>query len=190
MKRILLCAALLLCGTVSAQDWGDLLKKVATEAADKVTGGKLTEAAIAGCWNYAAPAVKFEGDDRIVITISQRSSVESAKLYAMQTVESVFALAGAEVVHSDGYPGWTPDPESKLLEITVESYRRLFDVKPKVRAIHAGLECGLFMEKLPGLDAVSLGPELHDVHSVKERLSVPSTQRVYEVVRYFLERSR
>ncbi len=63
MKRILLCAALLLCGTVSAQDWGDLLKKVATEAADKVTGGKLTEAAIAGCWNYAAPAVKFEGDD-------------------------------------------------------------------------------------------------------------------------------
>ena len=127
-------------------------------------------------------SVKFEGDDRIVITTSQRSSVESAKFYAMQTVESVFALAGAEVVHSDGYPGWTPDPESKLLEITVESYRRLFDVKPKVRAIHAGLECGLFLEKYPDLEMVSFGPTLRGVHSPDERLKIATVDKFWRLL--------
>ena len=78
-------------------------------------------------------SVKFEGDDRIVVTTSQRSSVESAKVYASQMIESVFALAGAEVSHSEGYPGWAPNPQSKLLEITVASYEKLFGVKPKVR---------------------------------------------------------
>ena len=73
-------------------------------------------------------------------------------------IESVFALAGAEVSHSEGYPGWAPNPQSKLLEITVASYEKLFGVKPKVRAIHAGLECGLFLEKYPHLEMVSFGP--------------------------------
>ena len=93
-------------------------------------------------------SVKFVGDDRIVVTSSQRSSVESAKTYVMQMVESVFALAGADVAHSDGYPGWTPDPQSALLAKTVDAYKRLFGADPKVRAIHAGLECGLFLEKI------------------------------------------
>ena len=82
-------------------------------------------------------SVKFVGDDRIVVTSSQRSSVESAKTYVMQMVESVFALAGADVAHSDGYPGWTPDPQSALLAKTVDAYKRLFGADPKVRAIHA-----------------------------------------------------
>lgn len=94
-------------------------------------------------------SVKFVGDDRIVVTSSQRSSVESAKTYVMQMVESVFALAGADVAHSDGYPGWTPDPQSALLAKTVDAYKRLFGADPKVRAIHAGLECGLFLENTP-----------------------------------------
>ncbi len=115
-------------------------------------------------------SVKFEGDDRIVVTSSQRSSVESAKTYVMQMVESVFALAGADVAHSDGYPGWTPDPQSKLLAVTAESYERLFGVKPKVRAIHAGLECGLFLEKYPDLEMVSFGPTLRGVHSPDEQI--------------------
>ncbi|MFR4237021.1 MAG: aminoacyl-histidine dipeptidase, partial [Alistipes onderdonkii] len=108
-------------------------------------------------------SVKFEGDDRIVVTSSQRSSVESAKTYVMQMVESVFALAGADVAHSDGYPGWAPNPQSVLLEKTVGAYERLFGTEPKVRAIHAGLECGLFLEKYPELEMVSFGPMLRGV---------------------------
>ena len=69
------------------------------------------------------------------------------------------------------------------------SYKALFGKEPAVTAIHAGLECGLLMEKIPGLDAVSMGPELHDVHSVRERLSVPSTERTYELVCELLRRS-
>ena len=132
--------------------------------------------------------MKFEGDDRIVVTSSQRSSVESAKTYVMQMVESVFALAGADVAHSDGYPGWTPDPQSKLLEITVEAYRRLFATEPKVRAIHAGLECGLFLEKYPDLEMVSFGPTLRGVHSPDERLEIATVPKFWDLLLEVLRR--
>ena len=127
-------------------------------------------------------SVKFEGEDEIVVTSSQRSSVESAKTYVMQSVESVFAMAGAEVVHSDGYPGWAPDPDSQLLETTVESYRRLFGTEPKVRAIHAGLECGLFLEKYPDLEMVSFGPTLRGVHSPDERIEIGTVQKFWDLL--------
>ena len=127
-------------------------------------------------------SVKFEGDDRIVVTSSQRSSVESAKTYVMQMVESVFALAGADVAHSDGYPGWMPDPQSKLLEVTVDAYRRLFGSEPKVRAIHAGLECGLFLEKYPDLEMVSFGPTLRGVHSPDERLEIATVPKFWKLL--------
>ena len=127
-------------------------------------------------------SVKFEGEDEIVVTSSQRSSVESAKTYVMQSVESVFTLAGAEVVHSDGYPGWTPDPESQLLKTTVESYKRLFGVEPKVRAIHAGLECGLFLEKYPDLEMVSFGPTLRGVHSPDERIEIGTVSKFRDLL--------
>ena len=127
-------------------------------------------------------SVKFEGDDRIVVTSSQRSSVESAKTYVMQMVESVFALAGADVAHSDGYPGWTPNPQSKLLEVTAEGYKRLFGTEPKVRAIHAGLECGLFLEKYPDLEMVSFGPTLRGVHSPDERLEIATVDKFWRLL--------
>ncbi|MBQ2394142.1 MAG: aminoacyl-histidine dipeptidase [Alistipes sp.] len=127
-------------------------------------------------------SVKFEGEDAIVVTSSQRSSVESAKTYAMQTVESVFTLAGADVAHSDGYPGWAPNPDSNLLAVTVESYKRLFGVEPKVRAIHAGLECGLFLEKYPELEMVSFGPTLRGVHSPDERLEIATVRKFWDLL--------
>ena len=127
-------------------------------------------------------SVKFEGEDSIVVTSSQRSSVESAKTYAMQTVESVFALAGADVAHSDGYPGWAPDPDSNLRTVTAESYKRLFGVDPKVRAIHAGLECGLFLEKYPELEMVSFGPTLRGVHSPDERLEISTVRKFWDLL--------
>ncbi|WP_288868033.1 aminoacyl-histidine dipeptidase [uncultured Alistipes sp.] len=127
-------------------------------------------------------SVKFAGENKIVVTSSQRSSVESAKTYVMQMVESVFALAGADVVHSDGYPGWTPDPKSRLLAVTADAYRRLFGTEPKVRAIHAGLECGLFLEKYPDLEMVSFGPTLRGVHSPDERLEIATVPKFWELL--------
>ncbi len=124
-------------------------------------------------------SVKFRDGGTIVVTSSQRSSVESAKTYVMQMVESVFALAGADVAHSDGYPGWAPDTSSRLLAVSVESYRRLFGREPKVRAIHAGLECGLFLEKYPELEMVSFGPTLRGVHSPDERLEIATVAKFW-----------
>ncbi len=123
-------------------------------------------------------SVKF-ADKKIVVTTSQRSSVESAKHYAKDAVESVFLLAGAEVVHSDGYPGWAPNPDSHLLKVSVECYERLFGVEPKVKAVHAGLECGLFLEKYPHLEMVSFGPTLRGVHSPDERLEIATVDKFW-----------
>jgi dipeptidase D len=100
----------------------------------------------------------------------------------MHSIEAVLALAGAEVEHSDGYPGWTPDPSSALLATTVESYKRLFAAEPKVRAIHAGLECGLFLEKYPHLEMVSFGPTLRGVHSPDERLEIATVDKFWALL--------
>ncbi len=128
-------------------------------------------------------SVKFKSEEQsIVITTSQRSSVESAKLYAAQTIESVFYLAGCDVEHSDGYPGWAPNPDSELLTTTVECYRKLFATEPKVRAIHAGLECGLFLEKYPHLEMVSFGPTLRGVHSPDERLEIGTVDKFWRLL--------
>ena len=125
-------------------------------------------------------SVKFVEDNKIVVTTSQRSEIESRKYFAAEMVEAVFNLAGAEVQHSDGYPGWAPNPDSDVLKITVGSYQKLFGVKPVVRSIHAGLECGLFLEKYPGLDMVSFGPTIKGAHSPDERLNIETTQKFWK----------
>ena len=124
-------------------------------------------------------SVKFNGENNIVVTTSQRSSLESGKLWAKQSVEAVFELAGADVEHSDGYPGWAPNPDSHLLRVSVESYERLFGKTPKVRAVHAGLECGLFLEKYPQLEMVSFGPTIRGVHSPDERLEIATVEKFW-----------
>ena len=134
-------------------------------------------------------SVKFDTEKEIItVTTSQRSSVESAKLYASQTIESVFYLAGFDVQHSDGYPGWAPNPDSKLLAETVQCYRDLFGAEPKVRAIHAGLECGLFLEKYPHLEMVSFGPTLRGVHSPDERLEISTVDKFWKLLVELLKR--
>ncbi|MBO5984212.1 MAG: aminoacyl-histidine dipeptidase [Rikenellaceae bacterium] len=124
-------------------------------------------------------SVKFTDKETVIVTTSQRSSVESAKTYAKQAVESVFLLSGAEVEHSDGYPGWAPDPNSHLLKCAVECYSRLFGKEPKVKAVHAGLECGLFLEKYPHLEMISFGPTLRGVHSPDERLEIATVDKFW-----------
>lgn len=116
-------------------------------------------------------SVKTE-ENVIRIGTSQRSSIESAKVYAQQMVASVFKLADAEIECGEGYPGWTPKLDSAILKLAQESYVRLYGIEPKVKAIHAGLECGLFLEKYPGLDMISFGPTLRDVHSPEEKVEI------------------
>lgn len=127
-------------------------------------------------------SVKFIQDNQILVTTSQRSSVDSAKTDISNMVESVFRLANANIQHSDGYPGWAPNTNSKILQITKDSYTKLFGVEPIVRAIHAGLECGLFLEKYPQLDMISFGPTIRGAHSPDERLSVPTTQKFWNLL--------
>ena len=115
----------------------------------------------------------------VEVNTSQRSSKESSKHHLKWVVEQAFSMACDEVTHGDGYPGWTPNTSSPLLDITRKAYIDLFKSEPKVLAIHAGLECGLFLEKYPYLDMVSIGPQMYGVHSPQERLSIPSTDRCY-----------
>jgi dipeptidase D len=125
-------------------------------------------------------SVKMRDENRIEITTSQRSSVESAKYDIANEVEAALILAGATVTHGDGYPGWNPNLKSEILTVAKESYVKLFAEQPKVRAIHAGLECGLFLEKYPYLDMISIGPQMYGVHSPDERLSISSTQKCWK----------
>ena len=106
----------------------------------------------------------------------------SARDEAAASVRAVFDLAGARVIHSDGYPGWNPNPGSRLLKVAEQTYERLFGHAPKVRAIHAGLECGLFLEKYPHLEMVSFGPTLRGVHSPDERLEIPTVDKFWKLL--------
>ncbi len=125
-------------------------------------------------------SVKFIDDTKILITTSQRSELETRKFYAAEMVRSVFEMAGAKVTHSEGYPGWAPNPDSPVLRIVSESYQRLFGKKPVIRSIHAGLECGLFLEKYPDLDMVSFGPTIRNAHSPDERLQIGTVKKFWD----------
>lgn len=118
----------------------------------------------------------------IKIVTSQRSSVESAKKEISARIRTIFEKAGAKVIHSDGYPGWEPDTNSEILRITADSYYRLFKIKPVVRAIHAGLECGLFLEKYPYLDMISFGPTIKGAHTPQERIDISTTQKFWDLL--------
>jgi dipeptidase D len=120
-------------------------------------------------------------DKKILITTSQRSSVESAKKDISDMVASVFYLLQADVEHSSGYPGWKPDANSLLLKKTVESYERLFHESPQVLVIHAGLECGLIGAIYPGMDMISFGPTIKGAHSPDERLEIASVQKFWDL---------
>lgn len=127
-------------------------------------------------------SIKFIENDQIFITTSQRSSVDTAKQDIANKVESVFRQAGAKVKHSDGYPGWRPNTNSEIMKITEQSYEKLFNEKPIVRAIHAGLECGLFLEKYPYLDMISFGPTIKGAHTPEERIDIETTEKFWDLL--------
>lgn len=127
-------------------------------------------------------SIKVKEGDIIRIGSSQRSSINSARKFAAQRVETAFKLAGATVTHESEYPGWKPKMDSRILEITRSAYSRLFGNEPIVRAIHAGLECGLFLDKYPDLDMISFGPTLRGVHAPGERLDLASLDKFWTLL--------
>ena len=127
-------------------------------------------------------SVKMVEGHRIVVGTMQRSSVNSQRIFLSQRIAAVLELAGAKVRHSDGYPGWKPNMHSHVKDVCVASYKRLFGREPVVRAIHAGLECGLFTEKFPDVDMIAFGPTLRGVHAPGERLDLASLDRFWAVL--------
>lgn len=125
-------------------------------------------------------SVKMKPGHIIRIETSQRSSIESAKQDIANMVRSVFEMAGASVSFGEGYPGWKPNTHSEILEVAAASYKHLFGVAAKVKDIHAGLECGLFLNKYPSLDMISFGPTLQGVHSPDERMLIPTVDKFWK----------
>jgi len=109
----------------------------------------------------------------------QRSSVESTKADVANTIRAAFENMGAEVVQSGDYPGWQPNPNSPILTIMTDLYRKLFNEEPKVKACHAGLECGILGEHLPGVDMISFGPNIRAAHSPDEKVQISSVQKYW-----------
>jgi dipeptidase D len=133
-------------------------------------------------------SVKMADNDKIVVTTSQRSCVDSRKFDIAHQVEALFTVAGATVEHSDGYPAWTPNLNSPIMKMAADAYEELFGIKPAIKGIHAGLECALFQQNYPELDMVSFGPTLRDVHSPSERMHIPAVDRFYKQLRLTLEK--
>ncbi len=125
-------------------------------------------------------SIKMQEGNKIVVTTSQRSAIESRKFDIAHRIEQTFKLGGATVCHTDGYQGWAPNANSRILKTAVKIWHDLYGVEPKVEAIHAGLECGLFLKVLPHLDMISYGPTLRDVHSPKERVHIPAVQKFWD----------
>lgn len=130
--------------------------------------------------------VTTEGNQVKVIT-SSRSSVMPSLRATLQLVEAVFRLAGAAVEVHDGYPGWKPNPDSMVLKRAIAVYERQFGEKPEIKAIHAGLECGLIGEKFPGIDMLSLGPQIESPHSPDERVKISTVAKFYRLLKALLK---
>lgn len=128
-------------------------------------------------------------DNQLVIGTSQRSAIDSAKWNISNMVKAIFELGGAEKVDTgDGYPGWAPNMDSQLLKTSKEVYKEMYNAEPEIKAIHAGLETGLLGAKYPGIDMISFGPTIEGAHSPDERLSIPATEKFYNLLKTILLR--
>jgi dipeptidase D len=124
--------------------------------------------------------IKDSDPDYVEILTSHRSSKDSARQNIADRMAAIFTLAGAEVSHSGGYPGWEPNTASEILRISERVYTDLFNKEPEVKAIHAGLECGLFLKKYPWLDMISFGPTIKGAHTPDEKIHIESVNRFWD----------
>ena len=133
-------------------------------------------------------SVKYNDDYTVTIVTTQRSSIESSKHDVASMVETCLRLAGATVVHSAGYPGWRPSMTSEILKITRDSYNKLFGHDPKIRAIHAGLECGLIYQNFKGIDMISFGPTIRGAHTPEEKIEIKTVQKFWNLLTNVISR--
>ncbi len=133
------------------------------------------------------PGQIFMEGKRVSIGISVRSALESAKIALIGRLESLAYLAGADMEVTGVYPGWAYRKDSPLRSRMVEVYKNLYQKEPEIRAIHAGVECGLLADKISGLDCVSIGPDMKNIHTAKEELSISSAGRVWNYLIQLLE---
>jgi dipeptidase D len=127
-------------------------------------------------------------DDGIEIETSQRSAIESSKQAAGRMVTTMLRLAAFEVERAGGYPGWKPEPASDIVRQTRQAHLEILGKTPELVAMHAGLECGVIGEKHPGMQKISFGPHIVDVHSPSERLKISSVEPFYALLTGLLER--
>jgi len=130
--------------------------------------------------------IKME-NDKLIIGTSQRSSIDSAKYFAGGSVASIFKLAGFDFNHTDGYPGWKPNVNSEILKISKEVFKNLYNKEPEIKAIHAGLECGILESKNPGMDMISFGPTIQNAHSPDERVEIETVEKFYDLLKGILK---
>ena len=153
----------------------------ALQAVDNGVYAVCQDEALGGMTETSSNLARVETNEKdIMIMSSQRSNVMSNLDNMCNTIAAVFKLAGAKVTHSEGYPAWKMRTNSELQKIVKLTYHKLFQKDPILKGIHAGLECGLFAERYPNLDMVSMGPTLRDVHTPDERLLIPTVQMVWD----------
>ncbi len=135
--------------------------------------------------NLATVAVQ---NGKVVIGTSQRSSIDTERDAIADRIAQKMATAGSSVKQGDGYPGWKPNLDSKILKITKDIFRQYYEKEPAVKAIHAGLECGIIGEKYPGMDMISFGPTITGPHSPDERVHIPSIKNFYACLLLILKK--
>ncbi|WP_326909070.1 aminoacyl-histidine dipeptidase [Sedimentibacter sp. MB31-C6] len=121
-------------------------------------------------------------EDKVTFESAVRSSVKTLKVEILDRIETLSKLIGAELINDSDYPEWQFEPNSKLRDLCVETYKEIKGQEPKIDAIHAGLECGLLKEKMPDVDMISFGPNLYDVHTPDEHISITSVQNLWEFI--------
>lgn len=129
-------------------------------------------------------------EKQAVVQFAVRSSLESAKKALINKLESIARLAGAGQEHQGDYPGWAYRKDSPFRDMAVRIFEEMYGNKPQIQAIHAGLECGLLQAKIPGLECISIGPDMKDIHTTEEKLSISSTERVWNYVLEILKQKQ
>jgi dipeptidase D len=132
-------------------------------------------------------AVIITKGKKVDVILSQRSSVESEKHDISNSVAALFNLAGSDVKRSDGYPGWKPDIHSPILKTMKAEFKKLYGNEPHIKAIHAGLECGIIKERYPQMDMISFGPTIMGAHSPDERVQISTVDKFWHLLTHVLE---
>ena len=128
------------------------------------------------------------GDNEVVFSSSLRSSVESEKMFLFKRYSSIFKIFGGTAEAQGDYPGWAYTPVSRIRDVMVEVYKEQYGSDPQVSGIHAGLECGIFSSKIEGLDCISFGPQMNNIHTTDEELDLYSVERTWELLKETLKR--